>query len=61
MASAFFQGRGRAIYIRLYIYNQQQFQRTHFLQLEDFQSIWIKKVCVHQIRICFQTQGQLPR
>ena len=46
----FSEGTGRAVYIRLYIYNQQQFQRTHFLQLEDFQRLWIKKcVCIKSI------------
>ena len=46
----FSEGTGRAVYIRLYIYNQQQFQRTHFLQLEDFQSRWIKNcVCIKSI------------
>ena len=33
---------------------KQQFQTTHFLQFQDFQSIWIKNY-VHQIHMCFQT------
>ena len=50
MASAFSEGMRRTVYIRLYIYNHQQFQRTQFLQLEDFQSRWIKNcVCIKSI------------
>ena len=49
MASAFFRGHGKGR-IHMSVYYQQQFQRTHFLQLEDFQSIWIKKcVCIKSI------------
>ena len=39
------EGTGRAVCIRLYIYNHQYFKTTHFLQLEEFRSKWIKIVC----------------
>ena len=40
----FSEGMGRALKIRLYFCNQQNIQRTQFLQLEEFRSKWTKIV-----------------
>ena len=59
MASAFFRGHGKGrIHMSVYLQPATVKERTFFNLLSKHMD---KKVCVHQIHIYFQTQGQIPR